>query len=211
MRDNEKTRPINIALIGAGLFAREQHIPALKKLAHQFTVVAVYTRSETTASKVRDTLGSDVDIYTHLQPILQRDDIEAVDIVLPIHVIPNVVELALAAGKHVISEKPLAPDTAIAQSLIDCKRQHPTQVWMLAENWRFAPSILKAKSTIKSGVLGNPLLANWALHVDMSEQCEYFHTDWRKDGSFPGGYILDAGIRLTRSTRFQHSKTLPAF
>jgi aryl-alcohol dehydrogenase-like predicted oxidoreductase len=55
---------------------------------------------------------------TALAALLARDDVKAVIILLPITVQPDVVRAALKAGKHVLSEKPVAPDVAAGATLI---------------------------------------------------------------------------------------------
>ncbi|MEZ4609960.1 MAG: Gfo/Idh/MocA family oxidoreductase [Caldilineaceae bacterium] len=61
-----------------------------------------------------------LDLYTDLDALLARPGIAAVDIALP-SVQPDVLRRALAAGKHVLSEKPIAPDHARAQALMQLR------------------------------------------------------------------------------------------
>src|SRR5215470_566375 len=104
--------PIRIALLGSGIFAHEAHAPALRQLAEDFEVAAIYSRSSEHAAALAVTFPGPVALYTDLSELLAREDIEAVDSVLPIAAQPAAVEAALRAGKHVISEKPAAPDVA---------------------------------------------------------------------------------------------------
>ena len=55
--------------------------------------------------------------YTSLAALLRDSDVDVVDVVLPIDAAPAAIAAALAAGKHVVSEKPVAPDAAAAASL----------------------------------------------------------------------------------------------
>lgn len=76
---------------------------------------------------------------------MQNPDIEAVDLVIPINDTPSFIEKAFNAGKHVISEKPLAPTVAIGKSLIALfekkrKTDFPGLVWAVAEQIWFEPS-----------------------------------------------------------------------
>ena len=90
--------------------------------------------SSASAGALADLLPQPVDVYQDIDALLERDDIEAVDIVLPISIQPEIVAKALAAGKHVISEKPVAPSVADGQQLVDLYRQYPDLVWMVAES-----------------------------------------------------------------------------
>src|SRR5262245_13593345 len=97
-------QPIRMAFIGAGVFARDGHLPAIQSLAPAYQIVAVYSRTQANADAFARQLPGPVDTYTELPPLLARQDIEAVDILLPIDVMPAVIEQALLEGKHVISE-----------------------------------------------------------------------------------------------------------
>jgi len=134
--------------------------------------------------------------------MLARPDIEAVDIVLPIMAIPQAVEAALAAGKHVISEKPMAPDVATGRRLLAAYAQQPGQVWVIAENVRYFDANVKAAQMIKDGEIGRPLLCFQSVQIDLSPSNRYYRTAWRRDGTLTGGSVMDAGIHNAALLRF---------
>lgn len=183
--------PLRLAIVGAGLFARDEHLPALRRLEDQFTIVAVWSRTQASADRLASAIGPDVQATTDLTALLARDDIDAVDVVLPIEAMPDAVEQALRAGKHVISEKPVTPTVARGRSLL---REHGSQVWMVAENYRYSESFQYAADVIRRGEIGRPLLATWMLSIVMTPANKYYTTDWRRSGTFPGGFILDGGV-----------------
>lgn len=187
-------RPIRIALIGAGIFARDAHTPALKALPDDFEVVAVYSRTEKSARMVAGLFDHPVDTYTDLDPLLARDDIEAVDVVMTIPLTPHMIRRALQAGKHVISEKPMAPDVATGRALLDFYWDYRDRVWMVAENWRYNNVFLKAAELVAEGRLGSPIMCTWTECLPMDARNKYYHTPWRMTGDFQGGYLLDGGI-----------------
>merc|ERR1711939_808673 len=89
--------PLSIALMGAGIFAREQHLPAILS-SNKFALKAVYSRSLKSAKELlKDAKGVEsVDVYSedsgegkNLAALLNRDDIAAVDIVMPIFAQPK--------------------------------------------------------------------------------------------------------------------------
>ncbi len=80
--------PIRIAIIGAGIFARDAHIPSILGLGNTFEVVAVCSRREESAKALAEKLPGKVDIYTDVAALLARQDIEAVDILMPISTMP---------------------------------------------------------------------------------------------------------------------------
>ena len=214
--------PVRLALIGAGIFARDAHLPALNRLAGRFDLAAIYSRTQASADALaeywrelrersRDESNvpgmevspahpltpspAHVETTTDLAALLARDDIDAVDIMLPIPAQAEIVAQALAAGKHVISEKPIAPDRAQALALIDLHRRRPERVWMVAENWRYEEAFVRAAELIRSGAIGRPLLAHWAQYSPFLRQgSKYAGSAWRRSGLFAGGLLLDGGV-----------------
>lgn len=71
---------------------------------------------------------------------------------LPILVQPEYIEAALAAGKHVLSEKPIAKDLERAQDLLQYYNSQKVEggaTWGVAENFRFLDSFVHAKKEIE--------------------------------------------------------------
>lgn len=115
---------------------------------------AVYSRSKSSASSLaevaKDRLGLDTDIpvYTEdgagegsLDALLARSDIQAAIVVLPLTQQPEIVLRALAAGKNVLSEKPVAKDVKTGLALIEKweKDFKPKGlIWRVAENFEGA-------------------------------------------------------------------------
>ncbi|MFO7322893.1 MAG: Gfo/Idh/MocA family oxidoreductase [Chloroflexota bacterium] len=190
--------PVRIALLGAGIFARDAHIPALIELQDTFRIVAIYSRTRQNAEAAAALVPYGVEVTTDLEALFVRDDIDAFDVVLPIQSLAPVVEAALRTGRHVISEKPIAPDVETGLSLLAARRN---QVWMVAENWRYNRSFLEARAAIERGDIGQPVLCHWALPVVMTPANKYYGTTWRRDGSFQGGFLLDGGVHYVAALR----------
>jgi len=198
------TNPVRLALIGSGIFARDEHLRALKGLEEQFEVVAIYSRSLANAIALAKTLPHAVEAYEDLGLLLARDDIDAVDIVLPIAVQPAVVEAALRAGKHVISEKPMAPDVATGRRLLAAAAELTRasgKVWMVAENYRFEDAFAAAAQAVREGTIGRPVQFFWSRFMNISPQDKYYQTTWRRDNSFPGGFLMDGGVHNMAAMR----------
>jgi predicted dehydrogenase len=196
--------PIRLAILGSGIFARDSHLPALKALGDTYEIVAIYSRNAETAAALAATLPGTVQTYTELDPLLARTDIDAVDIILPIAVQPSLIEAALKAGKHVISEKPVAPDVASGRALLQTAQELTSKagtVWMIAENIRFEPVFQSAGERIQRGELGKPIQLIWTTAAVVNPQNKYYHTAWRRDNSFPGGFILDGGVHNIAAMR----------
>lgn len=188
------TGRIRLALIGAGIFARDVHVPALHGLDDTFEVVAVYSRSQANAVTLASQLPGQIEATSDLPALLARDDIEAVDIILPIEVMPSVVERALRSGKHVISEKPIASTVVTGRRLLDLYRQNSGQIWAVGENWRYEEAFERAAAIIHGGEIGRPLLCHWVVYNPIHPDNKYYATPWRRSGDFPGGFLLDVGV-----------------
>ena len=194
--------PIRLALLGAGIFARDAHVPSLLNLRDRFEIVAVYSQHGQRATVLAGSLPTPADATADLDGLLARDDIEAVDIVLPIDIQPVIVAQALSAGKHVISEKPAAPDVATGRQLRAHYARHADRVWMVGENYRYEPAFLAARDCIARGDIGRPLLLNWTQHTAFRPGgTKYYETTWRRENRFPGGLIMDGGVHHTAALR----------
>ena len=196
--------PLRIGLVGAGLFAQEAHVPALQALSDTFEIAAIHSRtraqSEALAADIAQTAPAP-EVIDDLDTLLGRADIEAVDLVLPIQTVPEVIRRALVAGKHVISEKPAAPDMDTGRDLLAIYAQYPDLVWSVGENWRYEDAILHAADLIRAGEIGEPVTCHWVLHVSMNQENKYYHTTWRRESAFPGGFILDGGVHHAAALR----------
>jgi predicted dehydrogenase len=146
------------------------HVPGLATLGDSITLKAVYSRSEKSAKELADEAHSllgpvsanlevyhDADPTASLDVLLARPDIDAVIVILPITTQPDIIIRALKAGKHVISEKPVAADVASGLTLIktylsDFKPKG--LIWRVAENFEAEPGIRAIGQAIRDGKIG---------------------------------------------------------
>ncbi len=118
---------------------------------------AVYSRSLKSA-RTLEVDENKVDIYSDdagagksLDDLLARSDIGAVIIALPIKNQPDYIRKALLAGKHVLSEKPVAENVKDAVELIKWYRSeigHKGITWGVAENVRYTNSFVHAAEAV---------------------------------------------------------------
>ena len=197
---------IGVAILGGGIFAREEHLPAVEK-SKDLTLKAVYSRSLKSAK----TLGTDeskVALYSEdsgagksLNDLLARDDIHAVIIALPIKNQPEYVRKCIEARKHVLSEKPVAENVADAVELIEWYESSAPKgvLWAVAENGRFWASVLRAGEI--SNTLGDLLTFRARMQFLVKEGSKYYETDWRKTPTHQGGFLLDGGVHFAAVLR----------
>ncbi|KAJ4362359.1 hypothetical protein N0V83_010452 [Neocucurbitaria cava] len=197
--------PINIALVGSGIFAKEEHLPAIQATP-SLSLKAVYSRSLKSAQALSEKL-SDVELYSddqdgkNFSDLLKRDDIKGVVIALPIPAQPAYIKKALAAGKHVLAEKPIAKDVATAQDLLSWtqSQSNTTATYTVAENFRFLDSFLYGSDQISS--LGRILTFRVRVAAFVQPGGKYYETAWRKKPEYQGGFLLDGGVHFIAAAR----------
>ena len=170
-------------------------------LSDRFEIAAVFSRTRATAEALLPLIPGKPDVYTDLDALLARQDIEAVDVLLPINNLAGAIEKAFAAGKHVVSEKPIAPNIATGRRLVELHRQHPKLVWMVAEHYRYEAAFRRAAEIIQSGEIGKLVVAQWSLFLPTRAGNKYYETPWRRADDFPGGFLLDGGVHHVAGLR----------
>ncbi|KOS19914.1 Uncharacterized protein ESCO_005757 [Escovopsis weberi] len=206
--------PIGVALLGAGIFIKEQHLPAVLNNG-QLSLKAIYSRSLTSAQAAAalvppDHTAAAPALYASdtpgatLDDLLAREDIRGVIVALPILAQPDVVRRALAAGKHVLVEKPMANDVAGARGLLeDAERERARTgaTLSVAENFRFHDKFRWAAERARA--LGGPVehfSVRVMFRIDAGTD-KYYKTEWRKAPQHQGGFLLDAGVHFAAATR----------
>lgn len=194
--------PAGGAALGGGVFAREVHIPTLCRLGAN--ILCVWSRSENGAkaaleswqkanSNTKDPRETP-DVYfgeAGLSKLLEREDVHFVCMALPIGVQPKIILQALAAGKHVLSEKAIAPNVKIANELLyEYERKYNHLLWSVAENYRFEAGFCEAKKQVH--VIGRILSIHLERDGAIGDGHKYFYSGaWRQDASAHGGVFVD--------------------
>lgn len=117
-------------------------------------IAAIYAHSEKRAGPLAQELGT---VWTdNFDQILQDDTIDAIDNCLPTPEHRPLTEAALAAGKHVLLEKPIALNDADARALV-AAGDASDQVFMMAHVLRFWPEYVELQKLASDGSLGELL------------------------------------------------------
>jgi predicted dehydrogenase len=85
---------------------------------------------------------------------IDRTDADAVIIALPTPLHPDAIVRSLDAGRHVLCEKPLAPDAGQTAGLLEAAAKHPDLVAMVDQNYRRRPWAELVRSKIADGTVG---------------------------------------------------------
>ena len=191
------TDPIRIAIIGTGLIVTAKHWPALKALRGDFRVVALVNHTPAKAEVLAETIRKETRarpaVYTDYREMLAKEQLDAVSLALPTVLNPEVTEAALAAGCHVIAEKPIAASLADGERMAASAAGHGRTL-MIAENYRYVASYRRAAQLIADGAIGEAQVARWSLYAGIGPDNPYYHTAWRQQPAHPGGYLSDGGV-----------------
>ncbi|KAF7714925.1 Uncharacterized protein PECH_007831 [Penicillium ucsense] len=199
---------IGVALIGGGIWAREEHLPAILASEH-LTLKAIYSRSRKSAEETAKASGKQIDLYAEdseqgYDEVLKRDDIDALIIALPIASQASYIRAALTVGKHVLSEKPVAENVGEAKELIkwydDEIEPKGKATWGVGENFRYLDTFRLAREKVKELGKINSFLVR--LYANIQTDTNFYNTDWRKVPTHQGGFILDGGVHFTAGLRY---------
>jgi predicted dehydrogenase len=134
------------------------------------------------------------DRYADFAALLADPDIDIVDICTPpgLHV-PQALA-ALAAGKHVICEKPIAGSLADVDRLIAADAASPTHVMPIFQ-YRWGEGYDKARAIVAAGLAGKPFVATVETH--WLRDAAYFAVPWRgKFATELGGTLMTHAIHI---------------
>ncbi|PMC75887.1 Gfo/Idh/MocA family protein [Brachybacterium sp. UMB0905] len=156
---NPTDRPLGVALIGYAFMGRA-HSQAWRSVAAAFDVPAVERRvivgrDEQAVAQAAERLGWQ-EHATDWREVIAREDVDIVDICTPGFLHEEIAIAALAAGKHVLCEKPLANDTAGAERMAAAARVagQRGQVAALGFTYRRVPALALAQQMCAQGKLG---------------------------------------------------------
>jgi predicted dehydrogenase len=190
---------LRLGMIGTGVAARQLYLPAFAALGKKLEVVACVNRTRKKAEAYARLAGIPTVVDT-AEELLQLPEVDAVLISLPIDVQPEYVKKALAAGKPVLSEKPMAPSVAEGRKLVKAVARYDVP-WLVGENFAFMPAIARLQAWLEEGRLGEPRLVQATQMAWMDRKNPYFHTAWRQAPKHVGGFIADAGVHIAHAVR----------
>lgn len=181
---------MRLGIIGCGKIAVGVHLRACQEVPG----VAVVAAADPTPERLelfRQAAGLDArDVAADYRALLERPDVDAVIVATPPAFRPPIVLDALAAGKHVLSEKPLALAPADAWALARAARA-ARRCLAVMHNYHFAPDYIAARHALASGAIGRPLVVtlNFLGVEDRPGVAEY-QPRWRHDPRASGGGVL---------------------
>ncbi len=151
------TRKLRVGVLGAGAWANNAHIPGWQRHPNSEVVVLCDPQKE-----MADALATKYNIpkvETDHRAVIERADIDVIDVVTPSAKHFELAWAALEAGKHVLVEKPVAydfRDTLRARDLAASKGLK-TKVGL---TFRYAPAMQYMRDLIAQGYIGTPFIFN---------------------------------------------------
>lgn len=177
--------PVRIALVGCGRISAN-HFEAIDKVEGlQLSAVCdiVEARAREAGEKWQ------VPWFTNYETMLADADCDAVAIATPSGLHPAHGILAARAGKHVISEKPMAITLASADALVKACDDAGVQLFVVKQN-RLNATVQMVKRALDKGRFGRLFLANTTVHWTRP-QSYYDQAPWRGTWEFDGGAFMN--------------------
>jgi predicted dehydrogenase len=180
-----------VAFVGGG-FMTSVHARAARAAGGQ--LVGVASRTESSAEEARSAVGAQV-AYRSVDELLADERVNVVHICSPNQTHASITRAALAAGKHVICEKPLATSVADAADLARFASNF-TVVAAVPFVYRFHPMVREARARVRRGQSGRIFSIHGAYLQDWLHSTT--DDDWRVDPRHggPSRAFADIGSHL---------------
>ena len=187
---------LGVVVVGTG-FGCITHVRALR--AAGFDVRAIVGRDRDRTEERARQFGVDR-AFTALDDALAVDGVDAVTVATPPHAHAEVVLPALAAGRHVICEKPFARDAEEGRTMLAAARAAGV-VHMLGTEFRWDPGQATLARVIRSGAIGAPRLATIVLQVPVLADHAAVVPEWWSDANAGGGWFGAHGSQVIDQLR----------
>jgi predicted dehydrogenase len=192
---------LRVGVVGTG-FGKRVHVPGFQA-AGGWRVAAVCSADLGRAKEAADECGAD-HAYDDFEELAASPDVDVVSVATPPKLHATVTEAALRHGKHVVTEKPFAMNSAEARRLVELA-EGAGVVAAIVHEMRYLPLRLHLRDVVASGFLGEvrtvvaTVLADYAVNPSM----EPYYYGWVNLRAEAGGYLnslLSHHIDLTRFT-----------
>lgn len=186
-------RPLRVAVLGTADIARRRVLPALAAEA-DVELTAVASRSGERAREVADHYGCAA--VTSYDAVLDRADVDAVYVPLPVSLHAEWTRRALTAGKHVLAEKPLTAHAHTTAELLSLARASGLA---LMENVMFVhhPQHAVVRELVSAGTIGELRSLTAAFAVPSLPADNIRHRP-----ELGGGALLDIGYYPVRAALY---------
>jgi predicted dehydrogenase/threonine dehydrogenase-like Zn-dependent dehydrogenase len=167
---------VNVAVVGAGNFARAMHLPNLKALANQYHLTAIADVNGLNAKNAASQFGAAY-ATTSFDDVLADPDIHLVMICTRHYIHARQTLAALKAGKHVFVEKPLALTTdelAEIETFLQTPGDGPKPLLLTGFNRRFSPFAHRIHKMTSQR--HDPMIINYRMNAGYIPLDNWVHT-----------------------------------
>lgn len=179
-------RRIRVALIGCGRIA-QKHLDALDQHQDNLDLVAVCDNQPQALAAAVERTG--VAGYADYAELLQESDADAVILCTPSGLHPRQAVMAAEAGKHVITEKPMATRWADAKAMVEACDRANVRLFVVKQNRRNA-TLQLLKRAVEEKRFGRIYMVN--VNVFWTRPQEYYDSArWRGTWEFDGGAFMN--------------------
>lgn len=166
---------LNIAIAGAGGFAKGMHLPNINKLSKLYHLRAIMSRTGHNALATAKQFGADY-ATTNYQELINDKDIDIILISTRHNLHANMVLKALNAGKNVLVEKPLAINKNELDSIVDFyKDKENAPLLLTGFNRRHSKYLQEINKYTKQRK--NPLIVNYKMNAGYIPLDHWVHTN----------------------------------
>ncbi|CAB4255207.1 similar to Saccharomyces cerevisiae YMR315W Protein with NADP(H) oxidoreductase activity [Maudiozyma barnettii] len=184
--------PLNVGIVGTGIFARDDHLPAYQKNPEHFKVTAVFNRTRAKALEfAKLALVPGEKVYSTLDEIMNDPQIDYIDALLPVQFNVQTLQKAIEYKKPIIIEKPIAATMEQAREFVKIAETTDIPV-AIAENWLSLSVVQEAKRHISR--IGKVIGFSHNFTGPNSKGGKYKATSWRQHAEHLGGSLSDGGV-----------------
>ncbi len=195
------TSPVRIGVVGCGKIATCSHLPGFGKCP-QAKLTALFDVDGAKAEATRASLAPEAKIFTDLAQLLGSGLVDAVTVCTPNHLHRPQTLQALAAGKHVLCEKPMAATLPEASEMIEAARR-AGRVLQINQSCRYAPVYAKLAELVAAGEIGTVRHARCIRAGGNTPDVGWSPgASWFTSKASQGGLVLDIGIHMADVLRW---------
>ena len=181
-----------VAIIGLGI-GRSHIVEGYLPHSHRFEVAVLCDLNEERLNAVGDEFGIEKRVKDFSE-VLRMSDIDIIDICTPPGSHFELIMQALAAGKHVVCEKPLVGSLADVDAVIAAEKTAKGKLMPIFQ-YRYGDGIQKAKRIVDAGIAGKAYVATSETH--WVRGADYYAVPWRgKWVTELGGVLMTHSIHL---------------
>jgi len=179
--------PHRVAVVGLGI--GQMHVWSWRRMKDRFSITAVADPDGARAADSAERTGADILTF---EEVIDRDDVDVVDLCTPPSLHLEQITAALGAGKHVVCEKPLVASLRDCDTLAAAEAASPGRLMPIFQ-YRFGNGLQKVKALVDRGVAGQAYTSS--VEVAWRRRADYYAVPWRgRWDTELGGVLLSQAV-----------------